>query len=628
MTHSIQPRPVRLRSSPVALVAWGAVIGLCGVGARAQVREIPKPAGVVPAAAPEPNGPGGFPSAEVLIRLHGTTSAWVRSLAVPAKVFETPSAIVAAAVSVHAGGGVLVRGESHAGDRTTLWRAAALAVDELKKKLPDGNDALTEQARRELVAGATVTLEIAGDPVPIKPNGYADVDTLVSMGVDGVAVRRGETIEFDFPEAMLAREVTPGHALAGCAGRVIGDASRTLPMDPAAQPGKLGPQEHLTWYRVPVQVLGPPRADVGPAFLFRGGRVIDEGEITSVELARAADGLAKHLMARRWPGKEKYGVRGSYMPVQGRYAADFAPPEEQGLVLLALRAYADTPGVDGKGKASAEAARRELVQDLCFVEPGEAEPCANPGNAMAVLAGVGSLCDNAHAMGAEARALEACVRRMLDGPVPDEAVGLRALAATTVCDTRGPVFAMELARRLTAEAYAKTPAGQLPSQMPWLVLADLASAEAGKPLASAAALREFRERVYRYQVRPEDCDASTRDLAGAIVFTTEQGRTLLASWQSARPVAGLAAMLGDPRVTPDEEFGAELARLLPSLRFLRQLCADEAIGRLYHDPARAMWGARAAPWEQRMPGEASALTLLTFCETLKSLEAYRLRHAR
>ena len=626
MTHPASRRFDRLtlRTFVVASLAWA------GTGS-AQVREIPKPIGN-----PAGNGPremngvlaGGFLEPGVLIDLHGKVSEWVRARKAPEKPLLTSASITAVAVSIQAPGGILARGESTSEDHTAVWKAAVAAIEDFEKKLPEGNDLIANDAKRELAMKASVTIEVSGDPIPIFPTMYAEADTLVSMGVDGVGARRGNKLEVEFPEAMLVRQLTPGQALAGCASRLLGDPTRALPMDPAAQPGKLGPAEKIGWYRVPMVVLGPPRPGVGPAFLFRGGNVIGENEITTRELLRAADGIANHLIARRWPGKEKYGVRGGYDAISGRFSIDAAPPEEQALVLMALRRYAETPGVSAASRAKAEQAWRELAQDLCVVEKAEIDPCGTPSDAMAVLAGIGPLCDNTHMLGEEVKSLHACVKRMLDGPVPDEVLGLRALAATTICDTRGPMFSMELARKVTAEAYAKTGVGHLPGQMPWLAFADLTSAEAGKPLASAATLREFRDTVYKYQVRLEDCDSGTRDLNGAIVFTTDKGRTLLASWQAARPVAALAMMLGDERVTPDAEFGSELSRLLPALRFLRQLCADEAVGRLYREPARAMWGVKAAPWDERMPGEASAVTLMAFCETVTSLEAYRARQKK
>jgi hypothetical protein len=108
-----------------------------------------------------------------------------------------------------------------------------------------------------------------------------------------------------------------------------------------------------------------------------------------------------------------------------------------------------------------------------------------------------------------------------------------------------------------------------------------------------------------------------------IVFTAS--RNPLPTWHSARPIAFMATMLGDDRLTGGDEFARELNQLLGSLRFLRQLSAGEAEGHMYRSPRRAMWGVRASVWDQRMPPEATALTLLTVCETVRSLQAVRER---
>ena len=112
-----------------------------------------------------------------------------------------------------------------------------------------------------------------------------------------------------------------------------------------------------------------------------------------------------------------------------------------------------------------------------------------------------------------------------------------------------------------------------------------------------------------------------RDLAGAIVFTkAAAGQRAMPTWQAARPLAFIATMLGDPRLTDDAEVAAELSRLLQSLRFLRQLTASEADGHMYRSPDRAVGGVRASLFDQRMPPEATSLTLIAVCETIRSLE--------
>ena len=96
------------------------------------------------------------------------------------------------------------------------------------------------------------------------------------------------------------------------------------------------------------------------------------------------------------------------------------------------------------------------------------------------------------------------------------------------------------------------------------------------------------------------------------------------TWQGARPLAFLASMMGDERLTSggllSGEVPGEIARLLDSIRFLRQLAAGEPEGHMYKDPERAAWGVRKSLWDQMMEPGATAMTLIAVCETLRSVE--------
>jgi len=85
--------------------------------------------------------------------------------------------------------------------------------------------------------------------------------------------------------------------------------------------------------------------------------------------------------------------------------------------------------------------------------------------------------------------------------------------------------------------------------------------------------------------------------------------------------------LRDPRLTERGEIQGEIVRLMEALRYLRQLTASQSEAHMYKDPAKAIGGVRASLFDQRMPPEATAMTLLTVCETLRSLEAIKKREA-
>jgi len=96
--------------------------------------------------------------------------------------------------------------------------------------------------------------------------------------------------------------------------------------------------------------------------------------------------------------------------------------------------------------------------------------------------------------------------------------------------------------------------------------------------------------------------------------------TPLPTWQCVRPLAFIATMLGDDRLTEPSERLIETARLLHALRFLRQLQADDSCGWMYPNPEMAIGGIRASTWDHTMPPDATSLTLLCVVEAIQSLE--------
>jgi hypothetical protein len=172
-------------------------------------------------------------------------------------------------------------------------------------------------------------------------------------------------------------------------------------------------------------------------------------------------------------------------------------------------------------------------------------------------------------------------------------------------------------------AYARTPPGEWVGLMPWAGWAEIEIAAARRNLAGGdgalvgeAALRDVRELLWRHQVGTSDVSPTDRDLVGGIVFT--RGRQPLPTWHSLRPLALAATMMGDPRLTAENEFPGQVLRMLASVRFLRQLCADDAVMSWADGPA---WGVRAATWTDEQPEEATPMALVVLSEMVRSLDA-------
>jgi hypothetical protein len=139
----------------------------------------------------------------------------------------------------------------------------------------------------------------------------------------------------------------------------------------------------------------------------------------------------------------------------------------------------------------------------------------------------------------------------------------------------------------------------------------------------------MRAMLWERTIRAESGQA---DLEGGIVFGTRDARDASGiagpTWSTARPVAFAAAMLRDERLTDADELYPQLSKLLPSMRFLRQLSIDDASAFACPQPKRAMWGVRVSPWDQRQPIESSAMALLAVSEAVTSIEEMGRRAAK
>ncbi|MEX2219760.1 MAG: hypothetical protein WD749_13485 [Phycisphaerales bacterium] len=537
----------------------------------------------------------------------------------------------AIAVTLRLDGQVIGRGATISADPSAAGsavpQAAVTAITEARQRVPIERDALFEEKFRALAERFTVTLELSGALIPLAPREWADVAAEVAPGLEGVAVRLGDRLAAFFPEQMLATGTDPAAAAGSLVSRLTGDPTLAL-----KKPAELIAEHGAVFYRFKSTTIAQPRAGASPMFLHRGGRVVRQSEMTEAELRRWAAQMAATLQRWRSTGENRTGADGGLDPVLGQVLADWAPPADQVLVAYSLVSYFRAAETFDKPGAKEAGYRASLImRDLAIVDPGEAEPWSDVVAAefcQAMLVSMKPL------MWVDDPGVSTLWERCIDATkgvfhhekgfapsVPRGRLGLVAWARlmvdyATTLDGPGQEYAA------VTEAFKATPPGELVSQMPWLGWADVRYGHQ----RAAVALREMREMVWKHQLRPEDLPADQQDFAGGIMFTAS--RQPLPTWHAARPLAFIATMLGDERLTPDEEVPAELSRLLASLRFLRQLTAAEAEGHMYANPDQALGGVRASLFDQRMPPEATAFTLMTVCETLLSLEKIKQRQAR
>lgn len=583
---------------------------------------------------PEAAQADGPPAPRVAMDVYERVHAWIRAWDVPGADQEARGGLPGVhgvQIELRLDGAVIGRAsrvdlEPHP---DAIRAAASAALRKAEAHFRREHDAFAQVRAREAAERVTVSLELSGPLVPMTSDEAADATLTLSPGLYGLVAARGARLAQAFPSTMLARGATAKAALGALVTELTDDGGVGIASaDQLAEQG-------FRFYRFQTVHIAEPAPDLGAVFVHRGARIVRDDEINARALRRFADGLAAHLLQRRWPGVERYGLLGTYNPVAGRYDDPrIANPFEQAVVADALLRYAAWEGADPALADQAGRFATDLLRALSVVERGEFAPMAHPVTAAAVVIALSRLEAGEIAEDPELGALlggdEPGAARPWAGwftagagfapQIPPPASGLvaYALARARAAFADGPPAA--LVEAAIREVFRTTDPGMLVGQMPYLGWAE---AEAGADrLDAGPALRQMRELVWAHQLRAADLDEQDRDFVGGIVFTAGQAR--LPTVQAVRPLAFLATMLGDARLTSGSLVGgeavAEVDHLVRSLRFLRQLACGLETTYMYRNPDRALWGVRLAPWDQAMPPDVSALTLVTLVETLASLD--------
>ncbi len=550
--------------------------------------------------------------------------SWVRAWRVPE---SDPAVAVPGCAGVHVQlrlDGVLIgRGQSMSAEGAScaaaLARAAREAMELAQSRMLLPNDATRDAALAGYAQRVTVSLELAGPIVVFEPRTWEEAEIMLAPGLDGVAVRivperaAPGPIEAAFPSLMMASGALPHRTLGGLCAKVIGEGGAAAALEP---PAVIRTRHALRMYRFRTTHLAQCEPGGAPMFLHRGARLIEQSEITAAELHRMAESMAAHL---------RRAVEGDL------------PHESAALAALALRRHAGGSAASDQQRASARAAEAAISK--------LAAKATELSEAAALLA----LIAESHEFGLPApelpgpwldRHARLSARLALGNQPPGDLLGrapgpVRGLYALTLAlypmlaTPTGSTYdqSRESARVDSSirALLAATPQGELVAHMPWLGWAELELARRrqtadGKPadIPSAIALREMRRQVWEHAISAADADDAP-DFAGGIVFT--RGRSPLPTWQSVRPLVFIAAMLRDPRLTDPPERMSELVKLLEAVRFIRQLQADDSIGWMSPDPAAAVGGVRAAPWDFTLPPDATSLSLLLVTEAIRSIDA-------
>lgn len=475
-----------------------------------------------------------------------------------------------------------------------------------------------------------VSVEFAGRFVPYLPASYDDADLEIPAGIEGIAVRAGERTRVVFPSMMLLfgagsvdlgrpTGMSPGDALATGVGAVLEDPGTGMRLLAENNPQRMAKERGVTFYRFSVAHLASRTPGGDPEFLYRHGRVLHEREVTLETLRVWRDGLANHLLARVRTGADGVTMAGVYSPVSDTFAPR-AELVEQGLAAWALGVTARQPGVDAELAARCAEAARGLVLDLSRREDAARRVERTPAAAAAFVLALSSAApvDAERVKPARDAAMNS-LRTVVERP--EGAPSMLALVAYAVGREGARAGLPELRVRasgLLETIFRENPVEDLSSSMPWAALAAIDLPERDGTITSTPVLLDWRDLVMKNMMTPADAGPDAEDLVGGIVFP--RSRAPLPSAQSVRVGLALAAMLADERLTLNNRVAPETARLVPLLRFVRQLMGDDAHAALFVDPERAKFGVRSALWDQRMTVEACAVTLVLLSDAIRGVE--------
>jgi hypothetical protein len=608
-------------------------------------------------------------------------SSWVRAWKVPdvgSPATADPANTAGVCVTLRLAGAsgrtlarsVVMTTDDNRGD--TLRRATLAALSEAEPKLPLEKDATRQARLLEVAQRVLIDVQFAGLPVPVPGETFDDVASRLNPGRDGVMVRSGEGSGAVFPASMLSMNITPAKAVEVAAGML------RLPPVPLKDLREKAGGSGVEVYRFAARHVAQTEAGGPPEILFRGGRVVALQEMNAQGLRDFASAMSDHLCSHLWrgtgAGAAPLGLRGSYNPLTDTFAPPVAPPREQAVAAMALARYAGLTDTAQDASTKCFGVARTVLDQLTIVHERETDPLASivgaaswlladaeitrvararfadqpvdaewdsrvsafRVKAMAVLrAGVtaGVRADdveNREGQGGQVQPpaqggvgpLDSTKRTVVWSPgigAGERPMVACALAATAAASNDEEAKAA--ARAVVRSLFRDTPQGELVAAMPWLGWAEMALVDASAPIPSNEALRQMRALCWSRQVTAE-ASASDPDMAGGIVFTAGSGSKTAGfpTWHTLRPLAFLGTMLGDTRLTSDDELQREVLSLVTSLRFARQLAVDQDVAHMIRDPSRALGGVRLAVWEQTVSLDATSLALLGVCEGLHSAD--------
>lgn len=579
----------------------------------------------------------GPPDAAATLRVYAAVEAFVRGTTPAVEAKDLPP-VYGCAVVLRLAGEVIGRGSSIGGPGQTpsaarIGDAAAAAWSEAERRLttalaaaaserenaeegrPGGAEpAMTPQRRDDIRAAKVmsmrqdlqISLELSGPLMRINANAYGDFDATLQPGMDGVLAAMDGKVGATFPGAETSGNVMPGDAARRAVGAVgmsvRGDAGGGS-MVSLTEPAELEKKQGVTLYRFRTTHVAQWRSDKPPELLYRGQKLVMQQDVDDVtELWYIADRLAGNLANRADGAFDQTVTLGT-----GVTETPAQPAFSIAVAKLALDRY-----VARRGDAPIAVAIRKRVPRWEAALDASARGTPSPAVDAGVLLGNGSFTDNT----AVKRLQEFCAKA---DPTVEQSIVAYALVTAGPAAGLWPEATAD-GRRITRQVLSQNAPGALGTHMPWIGWAELELSRRDnlKSVPSASVLREMRSLIWKHQLQEVDAGPDAQDMVGGIVLPG--GKNPLPTWQTARLVAFLGTMLGEPELTTSQERGPEIVKLLGAARYLRQLQVDDSLGWMCKDPLLVKGGLRNATWDERTQTDATAMGLLAVLEIIGGIE--------
>ena len=490
-----------------------------------------------------------------------------------------------------------------------LLKALALAnEDRILAHLP-------AQERANAARQLSLEIELVGDTRPFTGDRIDTLAARIDNGREAMAIRAGDRWAFSLPSLQQSLNQTqlPWYTMVLMAREVGVDAGSDK---------KFKLPDGVVMYRADTRRLAQIAAKA-PAFeVSRAMLTVPLAQITNSALDQMAVAIAAHLETRirNSDGLSKetletlqaLGPAGEYQPALGVVAQPLCAPLEQAMGAFAMARFAQMNFPEINRAAAREFAIFTL-QSLQQVVGQEKNPLDNLATMATCLLACQSL---AHSTPDWADSTSKEWEKVLNAKVAaafalNDQTDLQtwALCAAALAQ-QSP---NEVARALD-NAWQIRPVEKLLSASPWMLMAEQRVGGSSDHARAKEACELLQIMLVQSQLSRSLNPDLAADLEGGwpIIANGASGATA----QSSRPTLTMALAL-DPKLFSASPSTAKenLDSLQLALRFLKQLQVDQSGCYAFRDPAKAIGGIRAAPWDSNQPLGANATTLLAVLES-------------